>query len=94
MLSHNLQIRLMICRCKVWIQQSGNSSLLTINPVDLHKTAFLCKEHFDNNCLLIDNSQALKSDAVPTIFTCQPLSDEVVSTYGINMPIPGNYDVF
>lgn len=57
-----------MCRCEVWIDNSGLSHLKEIDPSILNKNYRLCSMHFEKCMFRNEQQNRLKLDAIPTLF--------------------------
>ncbi|KAK3923556.1 52 kDa repressor of the inhibitor of the protein kinase [Frankliniella fusca] len=76
-------------RCKEWVQNAGNEKLLEMPSSELYKKHWLCSAHFKDDQFYNKMRKRLKPDAVPTIFTSLPLSDENMFIF----PVWGRHDL-
>lgn len=58
---------------------SGNKILTHTDVIKLHERSFLCDKHFETSQFKQKN--LLVEDAIPSIFNCQPLSDDVIDKF-------------
>lgn len=72
-----------IGRCKVWVQNCGNSSLLDVETRQLHSKYFVCSEHFKDDQFYSSDRKTLLPNATPTEFLCTPLSDVQMMQYPV-----------
>ncbi|KAK3920622.1 52 kDa repressor of the inhibitor of the protein kinase [Frankliniella fusca] len=70
-------------RCKTWVQNCGNLSLIQIETEKLHGKYFLCSEHYDDNQFYNSDRKTLLPNAIPTLFECVPLNDELMNKFPI-----------
>jgi len=61
---------------------------LAVDPLDLHKEALLCHAHFGSEDIQSGVNPTIKENALPTIFNCSPLPDELMVPYGKNLWSP------
>lgn len=70
-------------RCKSWIQNCGNESLLSKGVDALHSRFFICREHFTDDQFYNHKKVTLIRNAIPTQFEFEPLNDIVMQHYPI-----------
>lgn len=78
-----------VLRCKIWVQNCGNSKLLDKPSSNLHRQNWLSSLHFDVGQFTSKMKIKLKPGAVPTIFEGSPLPKECMTSY----PVCGRHNV-
>ncbi|KAK3914464.1 THAP domain-containing protein 5 [Frankliniella fusca] len=68
-------------RCREWIRLSGNMRLLNVNPGYMCNGYYMCANHFNHDQFNSKNNDTLKKLAIPTLFNCNPISNEAMSAY-------------
>ncbi len=66
---------------------SGNLALLNVNPGHLFNAYRMCSEHFNQHQFNSKNVVDLKKSAIPSLFCCQPVSNEAMNLYDIGWNI-------
>lgn len=68
----------------MWVKNSGNEKLLQCPSRSLCGKRYLCPNHFEENQFFDKFHRRLRRNAIPTIFSCAPLSEEIMSKFPIN----------
>lgn len=73
-----------INRCKEWVKNAGNETLLNVPSSHLHSKYFLCADHFTTDQFFNADRTALLQTAIPTIFQHnQPLDDTQMESFPV-----------
>lgn len=72
-------------RAKIWVERSGNITLLDCDSRELcgSRSMYLCAEHFSETMFRNNKKNTLNRNALPTIFTDPPLSEEAMACWPV-----------
>ena len=72
------------CRFKRWVEVSGFSSLLLMDPSAVYQKYFVCSAHFDDTCFMNASKKRLKINVVPVCNLTPFMSDDTMHEYNSN----------